>query len=89
MVSESIITDSIKPDKQFYIFNTPIFKRRRVIKTVKDKDGNEKIETSYENECDFNGLQKHLLFILMFGRKYPNSGQILSSFHIKCGEYFY
>ena len=78
MVSESIITDSIKPDKQFYIFNTPIFKRRRVIKTVKDKDGNEKIETSYENECDFNGLQKHLLFILMFGRKYPNSGQIRS-----------
>ena len=45
---------------------------------MKDKDGNEKIETSYENECDFNGLQKHLLFILMFGRKYPNSGQVRS-----------
>ena len=78
MVSESIITDSIKPDKQFYIFNTPIFKRRRVVNTVKDKDGNDKIEVSYENECDFNGLQKHLLFILLFGRKYPNSGQIRS-----------
>jgi hypothetical protein len=78
MVSESIITDSINPDKQFYIFNTPIFKRRRVVNTVKDKDGNDKIEVSYENECDFNGLQKHLLFILLFGRKYPNSGQIRS-----------
>jgi len=33
---------------------------------------------SYEKECDFNGLQKHLLFILLFGRKYPNSGQIRS-----------
>ena len=76
MVSDSIITDSIKQDKQFYIFNTPIFKRRRVFKTVKDKEGREKIEVTYENECDFNGLQKHLLFILMFGRKYPNSGQV-------------
>lgn len=76
MVSDSIITDSIKQDKQFYIFNTPIFRRRRVAKTIKDKDGNEKVEISYENECDFSGLQKHLLFILMFGRKYPNSGQV-------------
>lgn len=76
MVSESIITDSIKADKQFYIFNTPIVKRRRMITAVKDKEGNERIEMSYENECDFNGLQKHLLFILLFGRKYPNSGQI-------------
>lgn len=26
--------------------------------------------------CDFDGLQKHLLYILMFGRKHPNSGQL-------------
>lgn len=76
MVSESIITDSIKTDKQFYIFNTPIYKRRRVFNTVKDKDGKEKTETEIVNDCDFDGLQKNLLFILLFGRKYPNSGQI-------------
>jgi RNA-directed DNA polymerase len=76
MVSDSIITDSIKADKLFYIFNTPIYKRRRVYKLGKDKDGNEKIVSSIENDCDFNGLQKNLLFILLFGRKYPNSGQI-------------
>jgi len=47
-------------------------------KAVKDKNGKERIVESYEKECDFNGLQKHLLFILLFGRKYPNSGQIRS-----------
>ena len=26
--------------------------------------------------CDFDGLQKHLLYILLFGRQYPNSGQL-------------
>lgn len=54
-ISESIVTDSIKPDKLFYIFNTPIFNKK---------------------ECDFDGIQKHLLYILMFARQYPNSGQI-------------
>lgn len=54
-ISDSIVTDSIKPDKLFYIYNTPIFNKK---------------------ECDFDGIQKHLLYILMFARKYPNSGQI-------------
>ena len=54
-ISDTIVTDSIKPDKLFYIFNTPIFNKRG---------------------CDFDGIQKHLLYILMFARKYPNSGQI-------------
>lgn len=54
-ISNSIITDSIKPDKLFYIFNTPIFNKKG---------------------CDFDGIQKHLLYIMMFGRKYPNSGQL-------------
>lgn len=76
MVSDSIITDSIKQDKQFYIFNTPIYKRRRIFKIEKDMDGNDNIVSSIEKDCDFNGLQKNLLFILLFGRKYPNSGQI-------------
>ena len=76
MVSDSIITDSIKQDKQFYIFNTPIIRRRRLLKVIRDEEGKENKVVSYENECDFNGLQKHLLFILMFGRKYPNSGQV-------------
>lgn len=26
--------------------------------------------------CDFDGLQKHLLFIYQFGKEYPNSGQL-------------
>lgn len=26
--------------------------------------------------CDFDSFEKHLLYILMFGRKYPNSGQV-------------
>ena len=54
-ISDTIVTDSIKPDKLFYIFNTPIFNKKG---------------------CDFDGIQKHLLYILMFARKYPNSGQI-------------
>lgn len=29
-----------------------------------------------KNGCDFDGIQKHLLYILMFSRDYPNSGQI-------------
>lgn len=54
-ISDSIISDAIKPDKIAYIYNTPIFNKKG---------------------CDFDGLQKHLLYIMMFGRKYPNSGQL-------------
>lgn len=54
-ISDSIVTDSIKSDKLFYIENTPIFNKKGV---------------------DFDGIQKHLLFILMFSRRYPNSGQL-------------
>lgn len=56
-ISDSIITDSIKPDKLYYIFNTPILNKKN---------------------CDFDGLQKHLLYILMFARKFPNAGQLKS-----------
>ena len=54
-ISDNIVTDSIKPDKLGYIYNTPIFNKKG---------------------CDFDGIQKHLLYILLFGRKYPNSGQM-------------
>lgn len=54
-ITDSIITDSIKPDKLFYISNTPIFNKKG---------------------CDFDGFQKHLLYILLFSRKFPNSGQL-------------
>lgn len=54
-ISDSIVTDSIKPDKLAYIYNTPIFNKKG---------------------CDFDSFEKHLLYILMFGRKYPNSGQL-------------
>lgn len=54
-ISDSVITDSIKSDKLYYIANTPIFNKKG---------------------CDFDGIQKHLLYILMFGRKFPNGGQL-------------
>lgn len=55
-ISDSIITDSIKPDKLAYIYNTPIYNKKK--------------------QCDFDGIQKQLLFILQFGRQYPNCGQM-------------
>ena len=55
-ISDSIITDSIKPDKLAYIYNTPIYNNKK--------------------RCDFDGIQKQLLFILQFGRQYPNCGQM-------------
>lgn len=54
-ISESIITDSIKPDKLYDIENTPILNKKGV---------------------DFDGIQKHMLYILLFGRKFPNGGQL-------------
>lgn len=54
-ISDSIITDSIKRDKLWYIENTPIFNKKGV---------------------DFDSVEKHLLYILLFGRKFPNCGQI-------------
>lgn len=54
-ISESIVTDSVKPDKLAYIYNTPIFN---------------------EKGCDFDSFEKHLLYILMFARQYPDSGSI-------------
>lgn len=56
-ISDSIVTDAVKPDKLWYLYNTPIFNKK---------------------ECDFDSFQKHLLYILMFARDYPNSGQIKS-----------
>lgn len=54
-ISESIVTDSIKPDKLAYIYNTPIYNKKGV---------------------DFDSFEKHLLYILMFARKYPDSGSV-------------
>lgn len=60
-VSTDLIADSVKPDKAFYIFNTPIVRKQRGLK---------------EQIFDFAGFQKHLLFIYEFSRKFPNSGQL-------------
>ena len=54
-ISDSVVTDSIKADKLFYIYNTPIFNKKG---------------------CDFDGIQKHLFYILLFSRQHPNSGQL-------------
>lgn len=68
--SSELIADSIKPDKAFYIFNTPIESKQ----TYKDEDGHERKERGY----DFDGFQKHLLFIYDFSKRFPNSGQLVS-----------
>lgn len=65
-----LITDTIKPDKAFYIFNTPIESKQ----TYKDEKGHERKERGY----DFNGFQKHLLFIYEFSKRFPNSGQLVT-----------
>lgn len=54
-ISDSIVTDAVKPDKLAYIYNTPIFNKKGV---------------------DFDSFEKHLLFILMFSRQYPDSGSV-------------
>ena len=67
--SSELITDSIKPDKAFYIFNTPIVSKQ----TYLEEDGKERKVPEY----DFDGFQKHLLFIYEFSRRFPNSGQLV------------
>ena len=54
-ISDSIVTDAVKPYKLAYIYNTPIFNKKG---------------------CDFDSFEKHLLYILMFARQYPDSGSI-------------
>ena len=68
--SSELITDTIKPDKAFYIFNTPIESKQ----TYKDEHGHERKERGY----DFDGFQKHLLFIYEFSKRFPNSGQLVT-----------
>ena len=68
--SSELITDTIKPDKAFYIFNTPIESKQ----TYMDENGYERKERGY----DFDGFQKHLLFIYEFSKRFPNSGQIVT-----------
>lgn len=69
-ISTDLITDSIKPDKAFYVFNTPIESKQ----TYLDEQGNERKQPGY----DFDGFQKHLLFIFEFSKRFPNSGQLVS-----------
>ncbi len=69
-ISTDLITDSIKPDKAFYVFNTPIESKQ----TYLDENGNERKQPGY----DFDGFQKHLLFIFEFSKRFPNSGQLVS-----------
>ena len=68
--SSELITDTIKPDKAFSIFNTPIESKQ----TYKDENGHERKERGY----DFDGFQKHLLFIYEFSKRFPNSGQLVT-----------
>lgn len=80
-VSTELIADSIKPDKAYYILNTPIESKQPYC----DEDGNEKKVQGY----DFDGFQKHLLFIYEFARKFPNAGQLknmLSAFSKRLEE---
>lgn len=67
-ITNSIISDSIKPDKLFYIFNTPIESKH----TYRDEDDKPERKYAY----DFDGFQKHLLYIYEFSRRFPNAGQL-------------
>ena len=69
-ICSEIIADSIKSDKAYYIFNTPIESKQ----TYRDEDGHERKEHGY----DFDGFQKHLLFIYEFSQRFPNGGQLKS-----------
>ncbi|MDO4512289.1 MAG: RNA-directed DNA polymerase [Bacteroidales bacterium] len=74
-ISDSIVTDAIKPEKLDYIYNGPVIKKN------KDKD-------CYD--CIYDGLYKHLMFILLFGRKHPNSNHLktlLSEFDKRLQEW--
>lgn len=64
-----LITDSIKPDKTYYIFNTPIDCKQSYDSTDYCEDN--------MRRYDFDGFQKHLLFIYEFSRRYPDSGQLI------------
>lgn len=80
-VTTDLIADSIKPDKAFYIFNTPIESKQ----TYEDENGRERKERGF----DFDGFEKHLLFIYEFSRKFPNAGQLknqLSAFSRRIEE---
>lgn len=68
-VTTDVLTESIKPDKRFYIFNTPI-ENKQAYRDQKDFE-----KTPF---YDFDSFQKHLLFIYEFGRKFPNSGSIIT-----------
>ena len=56
-ISQSIVMDSLKADKLWYIENTPIFNKKGV---------------------DFDSFEKHLFYILMFGRRTTESHALRS-----------
>ena len=80
-ITSEIIADSIKPDKAYYILNTPIESKQ----IYEDEKGKIHKQPGY----DFDGFQKHLLFIYEFARKFPNAGQLknqLSAFSKRIEE---
>ena len=54
-ITDDIVTGTIKPDKLWDIYNTPVYSKRN---------------------SAFDTIQKHLLYILQFSRKFPNGGQL-------------
>ncbi len=68
--SSHLIDDSVKSDKAFYIFNTPIESNV----TYRDGDGQQRKARGF----DFESFQKHLLFIYEFSKRFPNSGQLVT-----------
>lgn len=67
--STDLITDTLKSDKAFYIFNTPVIGKQSFT------DDNGVVHTT--RAFDFAGFQKHLLFIFEFSKRYPDSGQLV------------
>lgn len=75
-LSSSIVTDAVKPEKLWYILNTPIYSKSKGSYKTKEKKDDKTKEYDKTKGYDFDGIQKHLFFILQFARKYPNCGQI-------------
>lgn len=67
--TSDLITGTLKPDKAFYIFNTPVIGKQIFT------DENGVMHTT--RVCDFAGFQKHLLFIFEFSKRFPDSGQLV------------
>lgn len=71
-LSDSVVTDSIKPDKLAHILNMPPIP---VLRALRGETSRERKHRQEQTLPELGNLQKQLLYVLQFARQYPNSGQ--------------